>query len=140
MFETAVVVIGLALLVIVLIVLFGRTVRDGGRADLLPLADESRDRYLVDWDRIEMRFVDSPEEAVREADALVISLLRERRHPLVTDRLPKELHQAREDASRGKGDRTEGMRRALLHYRAVVEKMVGAPVHAERDRGRREMA
>jgi hypothetical protein len=140
MSETALVIIGLALLVIVLIVLFGRVGRSSGRVDLLPLADESRDRYLVDWDRIEMRFVDAPEEAVREADALVISLLRERRHPLVTKRLPKELQEAREEASREKGDRTEGMRRALLHYRSVVENMVGAPVHAERDRGRREMA
>ena len=124
MSETALVIIGLALLVIVLIVLFGRVGRSSGRVDLLPLADESRDRYLVDWDRIEMRFVDAPEEAVREADALVISLLRERRHPLVTKRLPKELQEAREEASREKGDRTEGMRRALLHYRSVVEKMV----------------
>ena len=137
MSETALVIIGLALLVIVFIVLFGMAGRSGRRVDMLPLADESRDRYLVDWDRIETRFVDAPEEAVREADALVISLLRERRHPLVTERLPKELREAREDASMEKGDRTEGMRRAMLHYRAVVEKMVGAPVRRE---GRREIA
>lgn len=137
MSETALVIIGLAVLVIVFIVLFGMAGRSGRRVDMLPLADESRDRYLVDWDRIEMRFVDAPEEAVREADALVISLLRERRHPLVTERLPKELREAREDASMEKGDRTEGMRRAMLHYRAVVEKMVGAPVRRE---GRREIA
>jgi hypothetical protein len=141
MSETAWVIIGLALLVIVLIVLFGRIGRRvSGRVNLLPLADESRDRYLVDWDRVEMRFVDAPEEAVREADALVISLLRERRHPLVTRRLPKDLQEARDDASIEKGDRTEGMRRAMLHYRAVMEKMVGAPVHPERREGRREMA
>ncbi|SRR5258706_4854808 len=137
MSETALVIIGLALLVIVFMVLFGMAGRNGRRVDMLPLADESRDRYLVDWDRIETRFVDAPEEAVREADALVISLLRERRHPLVTERLPKELREAREDASMEKGDRTEGMRRAMLHYRAVVEKMVGAPVRRE---GRREIA
>src|ERR1700675_882301 len=136
MSETALVIIGLALLVIVLIVLLGGVGRGSGRVDLLPLGDESRDRYLVDWDRIEMRFVDAPEEAVREADALVISLLRERRHPLVTKRLPNELQEAREDASMEKGDRTEGMRRAMLHYRAVMEKMVGAPVHPERREGR----
>jgi hypothetical protein len=40
-----------------------------------------------------------------------------------------------------RGDKTEGMRRAMLHYRAVMEKMVGAPVHAAADReSRREMA
>ena len=140
MSETAWVIIGLALLVIVLIVLFGRVARnDGGRVDLLQLADDSRDRYLVDWDRIEMRFVDAPEEAVREADALVMSLLRERRHPLETRRLPNDIREARDDASMRRGDRTEGMRRAMLHYRAVMEKMVGAPVHPERQ-SRREMA
>src|ERR1700681_173594 len=118
MSETALVIIGLALLVIVLIVLLGGVGRGSGRVDLLPLGDESRDRYLVDWDRIEMRFVDAPEEAVREADALVISLLRERRHPLEERRLPRELQDAHHDAT-VKGDRTEGMRRALLHYRTV---------------------
>ena len=40
-----------------------------------------------------------------------------------------------------KGDKTEGMRRAMLHYPVVMEKMVGAPVHPGRDReSRREMA
>jgi hypothetical protein len=134
MSETALVIIGLALLVIVLIVLFERSGRVGRRVDMVPLADESRDRYLVDWDRIEMRFIDAPEESVHEADALVISLLRERRHPLATRRLPKGLQEARDDASLENGDRTEGMRRAMLHYRAVMEKMVGAPARRQVDR------
>ena len=141
MSESALVIIGLALLVIVFIILFGRARRSsGGRIDMMPLAVESRDRYLTDWDRVEARFVSSPEEAVREADALVMSVLRERRHPLVTRRLPKELQEARDDASMKRGDRTEGMRRAMLHYRAVMEKMVGAPVRPESREGRREMA
>ena len=137
MSTTALVVIGLALLVIVLMLLFAR----GGRTrriNLVPLSNESRDRYLTDWDRIETRFVEAPEEAVREADALVMSILRERRHPLEDRRLPRELRDAHHDMS-VKGDRTEGMRRALLHYRVVVERMVGARVLDGRD-GRREMA
>ena len=140
MSSTALVIIGLALLVIVFIVLFGSVRRRAGRRiDLVPLPDESRDRYLVEWDRIETRFVDSPGEAVREADALVMSLLRERRHPLETRRLPKDLRIARDDAAKEKGDRTEGMRRAMLQYRAVMEKMVGVQVRPDRA-GRREMA
>jgi hypothetical protein len=142
MSTTALMIIGLAVLVIVLILLFGGRGRRGRRIDMIPLANESRERYLADWDRIEMRFVDGPVEAVREADALVMSVLRERRHPLEERALPSDVRDARRDASMGKGDRTEGMRRALLHYRVVMEKMLGAPVHpAERDReGRREMA
>jgi hypothetical protein len=135
---TALVVIGLAVLVIVLMLLFARGGRRASRASLIPLSDESRDRYLTEWDRIETRFVEAPAEAVREADALVMSMLRERRHPLEERRLPREMQDAHHDAT-VKGDRTEGMRRAMLHYRVVMEKMAGAPVRGERD-GRREMA
>jgi hypothetical protein len=138
MSTTALVVIVLAVIVIVLMLLFARGARRGGRVNMVPLSNDSRDRYLSEWDQIEMRFVDAPEEAVREADALVMSLLRERRHPLEERRLPREVQDAHHDAT-VKGDRTEGMRRALLHYRVVMEKMVGAPVRGERD-GRREMA
>jgi hypothetical protein len=38
----------------------------------------------------------------------------------------------------GRGDKTEGMRRAMLQYRSVMERMAGAR-SKERD-GRREMA
>ena|SRR5487761_487925 len=137
MSTTAFVVIVLAVIVIVLMLLFARGARRGGRVNMVPLSNDSRDRYLSEWDQIEMRFVDAPEEAVREADALVMSLLRERRHPLEERRLPREVQDAHHDAT-VKGDRTEGMRRALLHYRVVMEKMVGAPARDER--GRREMA
>jgi hypothetical protein len=136
---TALVVIVMAVVVIVLVLLLAGS--RGRRRDLAALSNESRDRYLAEWDRVEMRFVDAPGEAVSEADALVIALLRERRHPLDSRRLPSELHTAREEASVRRGDKTEGMRRAMLHYRAVMEKMVGAPVHAAADReSRREMA
>jgi len=139
MSTTALVIIGLAVVVIVLVLAFGRRGRSGGRVDMVPLSNESRDRYLADWDRIEMRFVDAPKEAVSEADALVMAVLRERRHPLEVHRLPKDMQEARRDASMEKGDRTEGMRQAMLHYRAAMEKIVGAPVHPERE-SRREMA
>ena len=137
--QTALVVIGLAVLVIVLVLLLGerggRRVRQG---DLVALSDESRGRYIMEWDRIEARFVDAPEEAVREADSVVMSVMRERRHPLEERRLPKEIRAARRDATMGRGDRTEGMRRAMLQYRSVMERMAGA---RSRDRdGHREMA
>jgi hypothetical protein len=134
---TTLVIIGLAVLVIVLILLFSRDGRRSRHADLQLLSNESRDRYLTEWGRIEMRFVDAPEEAVREADAIVMSVLRERRHPLETRKLPDDVQAARKDASMERGDRTEGMRRAMLRYRAVMETMVPAP---REERSRREMA
>jgi hypothetical protein len=136
--STTLVIIGLAVLVIVLILLLARGGSRRPRVkDLQPLSDESRDRYVTEWDRIEMRFVDAPEEAVREADAIVMSVLRERRHPLETRMLPDDVQAARKDAAMRRGDRTEGMRRAMLRYRAVMEKMVPAPAE---ERPRREMA
>ena len=139
MSTTALVIIGLAVVVILFVLVFWSRGRSGGRVDMVPLSNESRDRYLADWDRIETRFVDAPKEAVSEADALVMAVLRERRHPLEVHRLPKDMQEARRDAAMEKGDRTEGMRQAMLHYRAAMEKIVGAPVHPERE-GRREMA
>ena len=136
--QTALVVIGLALVVIVLVLLLGRGGRRVHQADLVALSDESRNRYIVEWDRIEARFVDAPEEAVRAADSVVMSVMRERRHPLEERRLPKEVRAARRDASMGRGDRTEGMRRAMLKYRSLMERMAG-PRSQDRD-GRREMA
>jgi len=37
-------------------------------------------------------------------------------------------------------DKTEGMRQALLHYRVVMERMVGPEDQARRDQRRRELA
>ena len=139
MSTTVLVIIGLTVVVILFVLVLGSRGRGGGRVDMVPLSNESRDRYLADWDRIEMRFVDAPKEAVSEADALVMAVLCERRHPLEVHRLPKDVQEARRDASMEKGDRTEGMRQAMLHYRAAMERIVGAPVHTERE-GRREMA
>lgn len=134
---TTLVIIGLAVFVILLILLFARGGSRRPRVkDLQPLSNESRDRYLSEWDRVEQRFVDAPEEAVREADGVVMAILAERRHPMGERMLPEDVQAARKEASR-RGDRTEGMRRAMLRYRAVMVKMVPAP---REERSRREMA
>ena len=100
---------------------------------------EARDRYGARWDQIESRFLEAPEEAVREADALILAMLGEREHPLGHERLPEEMRKARKEISRGG---TEAMRVAMLHYRAVMEEVAGVP-DAGREpmqRGRRETA
>jgi hypothetical protein len=102
------------------------------RPQLRPLPAESRDRYIHEWDEIEAKFVDLPEQAVREAEALVMSMLRERGHPLTERDLPAEVQRAHKLGYSSR-DKTEAMRQAMLHYRAVMERMMG-PV----DRTRRE--
>jgi hypothetical protein len=137
--QTTLVIVGVVVLVVIvaLLVLVGRS-RRAPRPVLRPLSIEGRERYVSRWDQIEARFLDAPEEAVGEADALVLALLGERGHPLAENRLPDELRMARRNASRGG---TEGMRLAMLHYRAVVEEMaplVGTPEGL--GEGRRETA
>jgi hypothetical protein len=127
-------------LVLVVLLFLARAAGIGRRrAQLRALAPEARDKYMSEWDEIEMKFVDAPEQAVREAEALVMSVLRERGHPLTERDLPQEVQRAHKLGYTSK-DKTEGMRQAILHYRAVVERMVGRGDQAIREQRRREIA
>src|SRR5437588_13117395 len=121
-----------ALVVVVLLFLVRAAGLGRSRPKLRPLPPGSRDRYINEWDEIETKFVDNPEQAVREAEALVMSVLRERGHPLTERDLPSEVQRAHKLGYSTRGDRTEGMRRALLHYRGVMERMVGPEDQAKR--------
>lgn len=137
---TLVTILVVALIVVVLLLLIrAATAGRRPRHELRPLATESRERYVQEWDDIENKFVDNPEQAVREAEALVMSVLRERGHPLTERDLPAEVQRAHRLGYSSK-DRTEGMRQALLHYRTVVERMVGPESDLRREDRRREMA
>lgn len=138
---TLVTILVVALIVVVLLLLIRAATGRRRRPALRPLAPESRERYITEWEQIEARFVDSPEEAVRQAESVVMSVLRERGHPLSERDLPDEVRRAHK-LGYGSRDRTEGMRQAMLHYRAVMERMIGPEDQAmrvERER-RREMA
>jgi len=137
---TLVTILVVALVVVVLLFLVRAAGVGRRRPQLRSLAPESRERYINEWDAIETKFVDSPEQAVREAEALVMSVLRERGHPLTERDLPADVQRAHKLGYSSR-DKTEGMRQALLHYRAVVEKMVGPEDQVRRDaERRREMA
>jgi hypothetical protein len=136
--------IAVIVLAVVALLLILRAVGVGrSRPKLRDLSPSARMRYINQWDQIEMRFIDAPEEAVRQAETIVMSVLHERGHPLSDRNLPDEVKRAHKHAY-GSRDRTEGMRQAMLHYRAVMERMVGAePTELEREeeqRRRREMA
>lgn len=130
----------IAALVVVVVLFLIRAAGIGRRRpQLRPLPAESRDRYISEWDEIETKFVDAPEQAVREAEALVMSVLRERGHPLTERDLPQEIQRAHRLGYSSR-DKTEGMRQALLHYRAAMERMVGPEDKARREQRRREVA
>ncbi len=136
---TLVTILIVAVVVVVLLLLLRAAGVGRRRPQLRALAPESRERYVNEWDEIEAKFVDSPEQAVREAEALVMSVLRERGHPLTERDLPQEVQRAHRLGYSSR-DKTEGMRQALLHYRAVVERMVGTEDQVRREERRREMA
>ena len=133
---------GVIALVVVVLLLLVRAAGSRRRTPRLrPLAAEARERYISDWDDLEGKFVDAPEQTVREAETLVMSMLRERGHPLTERDLPSEMQRAHKLGYSSRGERTEGMRQALLHYRAVMERMMGSMDHVRRDeQRRREMA
>lgn len=134
----------IALVVIVLLLLIRAAGSGRRRPRLRPLPADARERYIGDWDEIEAKFVHDPEQAVREADALVMSMLRERGHPLTDRDLPNEVRNAQK-LSYSSRNRTESMRQALLQYRSVMERMIGPAQHPqeaqlEEEQKRREMA
>ncbi len=102
---TTIVVLGIIILAVIVI---GLVMASRGRMRvpaLKALPPESRDRYVTQWDKIESRFVDSPDDAVREADALLLALLGEREHPLAEDKLPANMRRARREAVGQEGNR-----------------------------------
>lgn len=102
--------------------------------NIRPLDHAQRDGYRRSWDRLQAEFVDSPANAAREADTLVIAIMRKRGYP--TD----DFEQRAEDMSvehpevvahyrdahrvalaQQRGDAgTEELRKAAISYRALV--------------------
>jgi hypothetical protein len=86
---------------------------------LLPQADETELRAR--WEEIQTRFVDDPQQAVEEADALVAGVMK---------RLAEGFAQAREQLegqwSRGEDVGTEDLRVALQRYRSFFQRLLSA--------------
>jgi hypothetical protein len=113
------------------------------RSNLRPLPEESRDRYAHSWRDVENRFIDDPAGAVQEADRVVVMMLSEQGAPLNDPKkMPRDLREARaEVAGERDGRSTEGMRRALVHYKRLVDAGVGGEhMRRELERGRPEVA
>ena len=107
---------------------------------LADLTTEQVNRFSLWWRRIASRFVQSPREAVWEADALVLSLLRERGHPVEPSRLPANIHKARRLLSRDSSEGTEALRKAMLQYEQVFERLIGGRRREQAQTHGREMA
>jgi len=107
--------------------------------DIRPLDPTARARYAESWRDAQARFVDSPRDSVRDADRLVIVVMRERGYPiddfdtraadLSVDypnvvqnyRSARDISQAND---RGEAS-TEDLRQAMVHYRSLFQELLG---------------
>jgi hypothetical protein len=105
---------------------------------LHPITSVQADAFEREWRRVQARFVDNPEDAVREADILVTQVMTargypledfERRaedlsvnHPAVVQnyRTARTLAARRERGEAG----TEELRQAVVNYRALLEDLL----------------
>ncbi len=106
--------------------------------DIRPLSAASRQRHLERWRNTQARFVDTPNDAIREADALVIAVMTERGYPMedfeqqaadisVDHAGVVENYRAAHGISmandHGKAS-TEDLRQGMVHYRALFEELL----------------
>jgi hypothetical protein len=106
--------------------------------ELVPLAPQDAQRFRTEWQSLQARFVDSPGAAVTEADTLVRDLMTRRGYPMgdfetraadisVDHPLVVEHYRSAHDIAlrhhRGEAD-TEGLRQALVHYRALFSELL----------------
>jgi hypothetical protein len=109
------------------------------RLQIRDLAPAAAERYRSEWHVVQARFVDAPAEAVRSADGLLTTIMRERGYPvddfdehasLVAVDYPDVVEHYREGRAgyqrhldTGNTD-TEELRRAFVHYRALFDSLV----------------
>jgi len=92
------------------------------REALRPLFDAQRANELRDrWSALQARFVDDPQETVRDADSLVAELLQELARGFSAARSNLE-----QQWSGGGEASTEDLRLTLQHYRSFFERMLAA--------------
>jgi hypothetical protein len=119
--------------------------------DIVPLSPAARERYAQQWQAVQARFVDKPGDAVREADVLVTSVMRDRGYPMenfeqqssdISVDHPNVVQNYRAAhgismASQQEKATTEDLRQAMIHYRSLFDDLLGETPAAEEDQGRR---
>jgi len=106
---------------------------------LRPLSADQRDRFGPEWRHLQARFVDVPEEAVKQADSLVAEVMAARGyptgdfeqrvadvsvdHPQVVEHY-RAAHAIALRMKEGGQANTEDLRQAMVHYRALFEDLL----------------
>ena len=115
-----------------------------------PLAPAERDQFAAQWHDTQLRFVDDPAGAIREADQLVYDVMLARGYPMtdfehraedVSVDHPQVVHNYRSAHEIAMHDEkgqasTEDLRKALVYYRDLFDELIEAPALGARE-GRR---
>ena len=119
--------------------------------EIRPLSSAARERYVHQWQIVQVQFVDNPSGAVASADQLIQSVMADRGypvkdfetraadvsvdHPDVVENY-RQGHRLAQKSVDGDGS-TEDLRQAMRHYRVLfddlVDPTVGEPMARERD-------
>ena len=107
--------------------------------DIRELTPAAASRYQEQWTLVQQQFVDAPAEAVRDAQQLVTTVMRERGYPTddaddresmlsvdhsdIVDRY-RTATQIERRSQAGKAT-TEDLRQAMQHYRALFDNLLG---------------
>jgi hypothetical protein len=112
--------------------------RRRGAVEVRPLTPEARERYAEGWRAVQARFLDQPDSAVGDADALLGRLKGERGYPeedletrseLISVDHPDLLENIRvahanHDQNTQRLTSTDDLRRALLLYRSLLDELL----------------
>ena len=114
--------------------------------DIRPLSATERERYQADWTAVQSKFVDDPEQAIVDADRLIIEVMQLRAYPVSNfeqraadvsvnyPALVSNYRAAREIAIKNQQHQanTEELRQAMIYYRSLFEELLGTdPVDAQ---------
>lgn len=122
--------------------------------DITPLAAHQSQRFRMEWQALQARFVDSPRTALAEADLLVRDVMARRGYPVADfehraadlsvdhPRVVQHYRAAHAIALRDRKDEadTESLRQAVVHYRALFEELLQPASPRRVEERRREPA
>jgi hypothetical protein len=108
--------------------------------DLRPLSQPDHDRFAAEWTKVQAEFVDTPVEAITDADRLIQQVMERRGYPVADfDRRAADLSvehpkvvenyrsahsiavkETRDEA----GPDTEALRKAMVYYRSLFDDLL----------------
>jgi hypothetical protein len=123
------------------------------KLEIRPLPALRRTELWNRWQAVQAQFVDDPATAIREAHTLLSTVMHEQGYP--TGRFDEEVellsvhhpaavqhyraaHQLADERARG-ASATEGLRQAMIHYRALFEDLLNLGVNTAPTQRHREM-